>query len=134
MDIQPRPEIVKHAVILIVVSFALSLLKVAVAIPYLMVNSFIYFMAMKTAIPILIASIFVYFVWTGKNWARIILTILLAFHVYRDIFTVAPDATRSIIAASLGVMHILMQATAAVMLHMRRSNEWFVNRDAQKKA
>ena len=74
---------------------------------------------------LLLEAMFVWFAWNGRNWARIVLWVVLGLGVAFGIFGVVGSAASPGFLRGLGIFQWLLDVAAVVLLSRPQSNEWY---------
>jgi hypothetical protein len=87
-------------------------------------------MALVFALLIVIAFFSIYFylirkISVGRNWARIILLVLVALGTPFAIPAYIAEVRRSIVPGTLSIIIMILQLIATVLLYLKNSNRWF---------
>lgn len=78
-----------------------------------------------SALFLCLEALFVWFAWTGRNWARIVLWVVLGLGVAFGVFSVAGNSASPGFLRGLGIFQWLLDIAAIVLLSRRPSNDWY---------
>lgn len=78
-----------------------------------------------SALFLLLEAMFVWFAWNGRNWARIVLWVILGLGVAFGIFGVVGSGSSPGFLRGLGIFQWLLDIAAVVLLARPPSNDWF---------
>jgi hypothetical protein len=74
---------------------------------------------------LLLQAMFVWFAWNGRNWARIVLWVILGLGVAFGLFGLAGNSGVPGFLQGLSICQWILDLAAVVLLAMKPSNEWY---------
>ena len=123
-----RPGEVTLAVRLIWISIAIGLLTSAVRVAQLVSG-------VSLVVALLVAFLFfgIYLflvskISAGRNWARIVLLVLVLIGLPFSVPTYLAELRKSVLFGSLSILILIMQVVATYLLFTKNSNRWFRER------
>lgn len=134
MDNLSKPKTVRNAAILIITIPLIGLLKVLADQEFLdsleSLNSIFVVMGVFT----IILGFLAYKIWSGRNWARVIYSLMFVLGLIPAIQLLSEELARNPMTFAISVLQIIIQLLAFVLMHLPISNVWYRAVKAEKNA
>lgn len=120
-----KPSHIKTSAILIAVSLALGLPKIAIDYDYLLSLAAVQNIVIMLTFAASVTLFFAYKINQGRNWARIVFSVFFILGTVPAVFTLPAEADRSMLLATLTALQVLLQAGTVTLIYLPSSNNWF---------
>jgi hypothetical protein len=134
MTLLEKPKNINNSIILIFLSLIVGLFKIFLDSDFLLSLGPIQGTAITMAFTFAIMFFLAYKIWRGRNWSRIIFSVLFILGIYPAILLMPAEAERSIAVVIGSVIQTTMQVAAIILMYMPASNNWFKSVKAAKNA
>lgn len=134
MVLSEKPKYIKQAVIFIAFSLVVGLFKVPLDYDFLLSIGPIQATVITMTFTITIMLFLAYKIWVGRNWARIIFTLLFLIGIYPAVLLMPAESERSVVVVIGSAFQILAQVAVLVLIYLPASNSWFKSVKAVKNA
>jgi len=125
MSTVPRPLQVQLAVYLIVSTFIVGAVKTYIDLEFLGSLGPIQFLVSVMVFTVLVVGFITYKLWSGKNWARVVFTVLYFGGMYSVFKGYPAEAERNFLVLAGSIWQMLAQLAAIILTFLPSSNQWF---------
>jgi hypothetical protein len=124
-DATVRPQTVGRAVLLLYTSFVMGIVRGGLEAQHIAANAPLGFVLATSSLILLISVLLVYLIGVGRAWARNTFLILFVVGLPVSVGPLVRSFAASPLSGILGLIQIVLQAYALVLLFQRPASNWF---------